>query len=149
MLLLKCVYGIAPFCNAWLMSRFTDLLQRGTAGRALDYLAYLAAFQLFMMLVSVLNNYVNSLYYNKILMYSYAYLAGKVQHISSEYFEVEENQRKIDYITGNAIWAPFRIFNVSMNVVQASICLVSFLFFIFRRNGLITVFSWARYCFTW
>lgn len=143
MLLLKGVYGIAPFCNAWLMSRFTDLLQRGTAGRALDYLAYLAVFQLFMMLASVLNNYVNSLYYNKILMYSYAFLAEKVQHISSEYFEVEENQRKIDYITGNAIWAPFRIFNVSMNVVQASICLVSFLFFIFRSNGLITVFFLA------
>lgn len=140
MLLLKCVYGIAPFCNAWLMNRFTDLLQSETSGKALQCLVYLAVFQVFMMCVSVLNTYINSLYYNKILMYSYSFLAEKVQHISSEYFEVEENQRKIDYIVGNAIWSPFRIFNVSMNIVQAFICLFSFIFFILRSNGLITVF---------
>lgn len=140
MLLLKCVYGIAPFCNAWLMNQFTDLLQSETTGKALDYLVYLAVFQLLMMLVSVLNTYINSLYYNKILIYSYSFLAEKVQHISSEYFEVEKNQRKIDYIVSSAIWSPFRIFNASMNIVQALVCLISFVFFIFRSNALITVF---------
>lgn len=140
MLLLKCVYGIVPFCNAWLMKRFTDLLQNETWRRALHYLIYLAVFQLFMILVSVLHTYINSLYYNKITIYSYTFLAEKVRHISSEYFEVEENQRKIDYIAGNAVWSPFRIFNVSMNVVQAFLCLVSFLFFLFRSDGFITAF---------
>lgn len=140
MLLMKCVYGIAPFCNAWLMNRFTNLLQSQTSGKAWHYLMYMMAFQLFMMLVSVLNTYINSLYYNRIVMYSYSFLAEKVQHISSEYFEVEENQRKIDYIVSNAIWSPFRVFNVSINIVQAFICLASFVFFIFTSNGLITVF---------
>ena len=137
MIVFRIIYGLAPFLNAWLLNRITNELQDDMFQEAVHSFILLLVLQLFMLLCSVLHQYFNSIYYNKLLIYSYLYIFKNSSRISSEYYETEDNQKEIDLIMNDSIWSPFRIYNVSINVIQALICLTSFILFV--KNLVITM----------
>ncbi len=137
----RMIYGIIPFVNATLLYNFTDSVTSSTGDytQAIVSLAALLGTQVIMALFSVFFTYVNTKFYNHMVTATYLRIASLIDTIPSEYLEIEEHQRHVEYLLSNSMWSCYRFFNITINVFQAVVSLVSFIIFIFLNNQIITI----------
>ena len=138
----KIIYGVFPVANAALISEFTDNTIASTEEsfkQAMLCLGVLILLTLLFSVYGIFSGYINNKFYNTMYVKSQLFIAEQITNISSEYLDLESNQRQIDYILQNGMWAPFRIFNISTNLVQSVISLVTFFIFIGTKNIICTI----------
>lgn len=135
--LTKIIFGVYPVVSAALVSAFTDNVLKATGEslrRALLCLTVIVMLTLLIGLYSAFSNYMNSKFFYVMYVRSQIIVSDLISDISSEYLDVESHQRRIDYILGNSMWSPFRLFNITTNIVQSTISVVTFFVFIKTKN---------------
>ncbi len=141
-ILTKIIYGIYPVVSAALVSEFTDNILMSTnvsLKRALLCLVSIMLFTLLLELYGVFSNYMNNKFFKMMYVKSQLMISDLISRISSEHLDLESHQRRIDYILGNSVWSPFRLFNITTNLVQSVFSIIVFFVFIGTKNIICTL----------
>lgn len=140
-ILSKILYGVYPVIRAALVSTFVDCVLTATAAslrQALVCLAVMMLLSLLLEVYGVFSNYMNNKFFTRMYVKSQLTVSDLIAGISSEYLDLESHQKRIDYILGNSMWAPFRLFNITTNLVQSVLSILVFFLFVGTKNLLCT-----------
>ncbi len=141
-ILTKIVYGAYPVFSAALVSAFTDNILTATDSslkKALACLVTIMLCTLLLELYGVFSNYMNNKFFKRMYVKSQLMLSDLISRVSSEYLDLEAHQKRIDYILGNSVWSPFRLFNITTNIVQSVLSIIVFFIYIGTKNIICTI----------